>query len=637
MSVTIIEFIVFRPVFRPTLAGQLLVFQLTVILLVLAAVAGVSLAQSQSVFAVEQGRRVTQLAESLAASDLVRELLPAPLPAQTLAPEIQSSLERWQVSSVTIADAAGEVVASTNPLLIGTELTLSAGVLDGRGWRGEIEIGGRTELVGQAPVFGPVDRDEGPLVQLGVAVVGQEVPSPAAMLAGDSPDLLLYLGVASALGIAGSWLLARRIKRQTFGMEPREIAGLAEHREAMLYGIAEGVVALDPQQRITLVNDVGRRLLDLPEHSVGRTLGELDLTARLRNVLSGTVTGSDQVVLQGNRVLVVNRMPVEKDGRALGAVATLRDRTELAQLERDLGSFRSTAEALRAQAHEFDNKLHTISGLIQIGEQEEVVAYIDALNRHRQSLDLSIGEPIRDKAIAALLMAKSAQASERRVRLDVVDGSGLGALAPEDSADVGTVLGNLVDNAVDAAAGLASSAPLPRRSGSEAWVAVDIRERDGAVRISVHDSGPGVPPESAREVFAHGYTTKAPAHTGGTAERGIGLALTRLVCEHHGGSVILEDTDAGARFTAVLPLLGEADEPGNGYSGEARGPSMGGEVREPDFASGPDADEPTDGSGREPRKPTTSTDTEPSEATADPTQAPGLRPRSPSRTVKEPT
>ncbi len=542
MSVSIIEFIVFRPSLRPTLAGQLLLFQLTVILLVLTAVAGLSLAQSAAVFDAEQGRRVTQLAESLASTDLVRGRLPEPAPAQTLAPQIQADLERWQVSSVTVANAEGKVVASTNPLLIGTYLPLGDGVLDGRGWRGEIDLGGRTELVGQAPVL----SEERLGMQLGVAVVGQEVPSLAELLVEATPTLLLYLGVASVLGVAGSWLLTRRIKRQTFGMEPREIAGLAEHREAMLYGIAEGVIAVDVQHRVTLVNDVGRRLLDLPDGAVGRTLDNLDLTGRLRDVLSGTVTGSDQVVLQGNRVLVVNRMPVEKDGRPLGAVATLRDRTELAQLERDLGSFRSTAEALRAQAHEFDNKLHTISGLIQIGEQDEVVRYIDALNRHRQSLDLSIGEPIRDKAIAALLMAKSAQASERQVRLEVVEGSKLSPLSAEDSADVGTVLGNLMDNAVEAAAG--NQGPLP--IAAEAWVAVEIVESQEAVHITVTDSGPGVPPETAEEVFAHGFTTKAAA-----GEHGIGLALTRLVCEHHGGGVHVANTADGARFTATLPLL----------------------------------------------------------------------------------
>ncbi|MEU6860673.1 sensor histidine kinase [Glycomyces sp. NPDC046736] len=537
---------------RPTLAGQLLVFQLTVILLVLAAVAGLSLAQSAAVFATEQGRRVTQLAENLAASNLVRDRLPAPAPAQTLAPQIQSDLVRWQVSSVTLADAEGLVVASTNPLLVGTVLDLGAGVLQGRGWKGEMELGGRTELVAQAPVLGADGSTHG--VQLGVAIVGHEVPSLLDRLAGASPNLLLYLGVASVLGVAGSWLLARRIKRQTFGMEPREIAGLAEHREAMLYGIAEGVVALDPQHRVTLVNDVGRRLLDLPGDSVGRALADLDLTSRLRDVLTGAVTGTDQVVLQGNRVLVVNRMPVEKDGRALGSVATLRDRTELAQLERDLGSFRSTAEALRAQTHEFDNRLHTISGLIQIGEQDEVVRYVDALNRHRQSLDLAIGEPIRDKAIAALLMAKSAQAAERRVRLDIAGGSALPPLEPEDSADVGTVLGNLLDNAIDAAVE-ADTGPQPR---PEPRVAVELRHEDGAVRITVTDSGPGVPPAAAAEIFAHGYTTKAPTSQSSTGGRGIGLALAKLVCEHHGGTVALEPTGSGARFTAAIPLLAAA-------------------------------------------------------------------------------
>ncbi|MCH7229660.1 ATP-binding protein [Glycomyces sp. L485] len=523
---------------RPTLAGQLLAFQLTIILIVLAAVAGLSLAQSAATFNAEQGRRVTQLAERLASNDLVRARVTRPAPEQTLAPLVQSTLTQSQVASVTIADADGRVVVSTNPLLVGDELPVGdAAVFDGRGWRGELDVGEDRQLTAQIPVIGAESSNLGDL--LGIVMIGQSSPTPWERLVDATPNLLLYLGVASALGVAGSWLLARRIKRQTLGMEPREIAGLAEHREAMLYGIAEGVVAIDDQQRITLANDVGRRLLGLPDDSVGKSLAELEVGERLRDVLTGVVTGSDQVVLQANRVLVVNRMHVEKDGRNLGAVATLRDRTELAQLERDLGSFRSTAEALRAQAHEFDNKLHTISGLIQIGEYDEVVGYIDALNRHRRSLDLSITGPVRDKAIAALLMAKSAQASERQVRLDVAEGTALASLHPEDSADIGTVVGNLVDNAVEAATG-----------SPEAWVSVEIRQREADVEIVVSDSGPGVPPETAQEVFTHGFTTKA-AESG---DHGIGLALTKLVCEHRGGGVTVANTADGARFTARLPL-----------------------------------------------------------------------------------
>lgn len=555
MSVSKIEFIVFKVSRQPTLAGQLLAFQITVVVLVLVAVAGLSLAQTAATFNDVEGRRVTSLAERLASNDLVRARIDQPAPATTLAPLVQGTHTQSNVASVTIADAAGSVLVSTNPLLVGTALPVGdEAVFDGRGWRGEIEAGGERLLAAQVPVLGSgSENDLGEL--LGVVMIGQTVPSIPERLGDASPNLLLYLGVASALGVAGSWMLARRIKRQTFGMEPREIAGLAEHREAMLYGIAEGVVALDDQHRITLVNDVGRRLLDLPADPVGRDVADLRLGERLRDVLTGVVSGADQVVLAGSRVLVVNRMGVVKDGRSLGSVATLRDRTELAQLESDLGSFRSTAEALRAQAHEFDNKLHTISGLIQIGEYDEVVDYIDSLNRHRQFLDLSIRGRVRDNAIAALLMAKSAQASERQVRLEVAETTDLGALSAKDSADVGTVVGNLVDNAVDAAGSQAA------RTGPDAWVRVEIRQEGEAVEIAVTDSGPGVPPEAVAAVFEHGFTTKAAESAPRRISRavdsrghGIGLALTKLVCEHHGGGVAVAETGGGARFIASLRL-----------------------------------------------------------------------------------
>jgi sensor histidine kinase regulating citrate/malate metabolism len=364
-------------------------------------------------------------------------------------------------------------------------------------------------------------------------------------LSGASSYLLAYLGIASGLGVAGSWLLARRVKRQTLGLEPREIAGLAEHREAMLYGIAEGVVALDPQHRLTLVNEMGRRLLDLPADCVGQSLDGLGIDGRLRDVLAGATDAAeprDEVVVRHGRVLVMNRMTVTKDGRPLGSVTTLRDRTELARLEREIGAFRSTSELLRAQAHEFANQLHTISGLIQIGEQDEVVRYIRALNQRRQSLDVTLSRRVRDTAVAALLTAKSSLAAERRVALRVSDRTALDRLAPADAADVATVVGNLVDNAVDAAA-----AP---GEGQEAWVEVELRQDATGVEIVVRDSGPGVAPELAREVFSHGFTTKAARQ----GERGIGLALTRLVCERHGGEISVTNTPEGAMFTARMTV-----------------------------------------------------------------------------------
>ncbi|MFD9119213.1 ATP-binding protein [Streptomyces bottropensis] len=561
----------------------MLVLQLAIVVVVLLAVAAVSLTQSAATFNRVEGRRVTALAEQLAANPLVRDRLARPVAHEALAPLVSSVQTQSGVTSVTVADADGRIVSSTDPTVIDRAMPVGEGAAAGRGWSGPLTFDGSRELVAQVPVLGAtVDDDLGRL--LGTVMIGEAAPTVWQRLGGASSYLLAYLGIASGLGLAGSWLLARRVKRQTLGLEPQEIAGLAEHREAMLYGIAEGVIALDPQHRLTLANDMGRRLLDLPEDCVGKSLADLGVEGRLRDVLvgaqeagaggreGGTSAGGDEpgareggaqgrgdgdapadrrdeVVVRRGRVLVMNRMTVTKDGRHLGSVTTLRDRTELARLEREIGSFRSSAELLRAQAHEFANQLHTISGLIQIGEQDEVVHYIRALSRHRHSLDVTLSRRVRDTAVAALLMAKTSLAAERRVILRVSESTALDRLAPEDAADVATVVGNLVDNAVDAAATTTVS------EAHEAWVEVELRQDASSVEIVVRDSGPGVAPELAREVFSHGFTTKAARE----GERGIGLALTRLVCERHGGEISVTNTPDGAMFTARMTVSHLAD------------------------------------------------------------------------------
>lgn len=565
---------------RHTLAGEMLVLQLAIVVVVLLAVAAVSLTQSAATFNRVEGRRVTALAEQLAANPLVRDRLVRPVAHEALAPLVNSTQTQSGVTSVTVADADGRIVSSTDPTVIGDPLPTGEGATPGRGWSGSLALDGSHELVAQVPVLGATDANLGRL--LGTVMIGEASPTVWQRLSGASSYLLAYLGIASGLGLVGSWLLARRVKRQTLGLEPHEIAGLAEHREAMLYGIAEGVIALDPHHRLTLVNEVGRRLLDLPEDCVGKSLADLGVEGRLRDVLAGAAEADkryeadkslevdkrdkvdkryevdksleidkrdeadqrDEVVIRRGRVLVMNRMTVTKDGRLLGSVTTLRDRTELARLEREIGSFRSSSELLRAQAHEFANQLHTISGLIQIGEQDEVVRYIRALSRRRHSLDVTLSRRVRDTAVAALLMAKTSLAAERKVTLRISDDTALDRLAPEDAADVATVVGNLVDNAVDASA--AADEPDDR----EAWVEVGLRQDASSVEIVVRDSGPGVAPELAREVFSHGFTTKAARE----GERGIGLALTRLVCERHGGEISVTNTPDGAMFTARMTV-----------------------------------------------------------------------------------
>ena len=538
---------------RLSLAGQLLVVQMVILLGVLVTVALVSLAQSDATFTRTEGRRVSAIAEQLASTPIVRtEMSPGGV-VNVLPAVVQSVVTQYNVTSVTIADADEIARVSSDPTIDKTRIPLGApAVGEGASWTGVMDVQGERMLVAQSPLlYTPTSSSEAaPLpvgAQLGTVMVAVRMPSAWDRLQGNSSYLPTYLGIALVLGGVGSLLLARRIKRQTLGLEPAEITGLAESREAMLFGLAEGVVALDTNERITLVNNVAHRLLDLPEHAVGMRLDDLPIGPRLRDVLRGVTDDGadgvqrDQVVLRRGRVLVMNRMQVSKDGRPLGSVTTLRDRTELADLEREIGSFRSTTELLRAQAHEFANQLHTISGLIQLGEYDEVVGYVDSVSEHRAQLDLTVSRRVRDTAVTALVMAKAAQATERRVELRVSDDTSLGRIGPRDSADVAAVVGNLVDNAIDAAAS---------SEGDDKWVELTIRQDASSLEVSVVDSGPGIAPELVTEVFTHGFTTKA-ARAG---ERGIGLALTRLICQRRGGEVEVESTPTGAKFVARLTV-----------------------------------------------------------------------------------
>jgi two-component system, CitB family, sensor kinase len=529
---------------RVPLATQLVVVQLVLIAAVLVAVSAVSVEQTRISFQRDQGQRVLALAEVLAASATVRDTVGTD--NDTLLPAATTQLQATTgIGLVMVVGVDGVVLASSNPLLVDEQIAWpELAAAPERSSTATTQLGGQSYLVAAAPILSNPETTGEPVRQLGIAVVGEENPSRLDALATAAPTLITYLGAAMVLGIVGSLLVARWIKRQTLGLEPAEIAAVVEQREAIFTGIAEGVIALDPSDRVTMVNPLAARLLSLPPDTAGQSLDELKIEGRLRDVLTGTNGDEpDAVVIRSGRVLVLNRSPVVHDGRTIGSVTTLRDRTQLADLESEIGAFRGTTDLLRAQTHEFANQLHTISGLIQIGDYDEVVGYVDALTEGRAALDLTVARRVRDRPVAALLIAKSAVAAERQVSLRVSQQTHLDALEPGCSFDVATVLGNLVQNGIDAAASVSG-----REGGS--WVQVEIHQSGRAVELIVSDNGPGVDATIATEVFEHGFTTKA-AQDG---ERGIGLALTRLICRRRGGEVEINNTADGARFVARMTI-----------------------------------------------------------------------------------
>ncbi|WP_231743098.1 ATP-binding protein [Mycobacterium sp. GA-2829] len=516
-----------------SLAARFLVFQLLVVAVVLLAVAAVSVAQSTREFRDTRGQRMIAVAENVASTPIVRDRFADPFAARVLAPELDRAVALSGAELAEILAPDGRVLASSDPSRVGVRVDLSSTRADeGRAWSGDDDVDGVHSLIGQVPALS--SRGE----VLAIASVSEPYPSAWQLLSGAGERLLLYLGLAAALGLVASWVLSRRINRHTRGLEIAEIAGLAEHREALLHSIREGVVAVNTGGVITLLNDSAQELLGLTAGAVGLRADAVGLDPAVVEFLLSGEDGRDVVIATRTRVLALNRRSASSGGRWIGTVTTMRDSTELAALQAQLSSHKSVTDTLRAQTHEFANQLHTISGLVQLGEYDAVRDLIGELTRRRAEISDAVTRRIADPAVAALLIAKTTLAAESGVTLRLDPGSHLGALEPALATDVITVLGNLIDNAVDVSVGSAT-----------AEVAVSIDDTDG-LAITVADTGPGVPEHLREEIFARGVTSKADAPGG----RGIGLALVRLVTAQHGGAVSVSDRpDGGAVFTVRMP------------------------------------------------------------------------------------
>ncbi|KWX67678.1 ATP-binding protein [Mycobacterium sp. NAZ190054] len=523
-----------------SLAGQFLVFQLVVVAVVLVAVAAVSVAQSEGEFREMRGQRMIAVAENMASTPIVRDRYDDPFAARTLAPEVDRAVALSGASLAEILGPDGVVRASSDPSRIGVRVDLGASRADeGRAWFGDVDVDGTHSLVGQVPILSSAGD------VLAVASVSEGYPSTWALLSGAGERLLVYLGLGAALGLVASWLLSRRIKRHTRGLEVAEIASLADHREALLHSIREGVIAVNNDGEITLLNDGARDLLGVADGAVGRRVDTVGIDPAVVSFLVSAEDGrdaaaEDTVIATRTRVLALSRRPATSQGRRIGTVTTMRDSTELAALQGQLSSHKSVTDTLRAQTHEFANQLHTISGLVQLGEYDAVRDLVGTLTRRRAEISDAVTQRISDPAVAALLIAKTSLAAESGVSLLLHPDSHLSALDPALATDVITLLGNLIDNAVDVSVG----AP-------DAEVTVCVDDRDG-LTISVLDSGSGVPEHLREAIFARGVTSKSDVPGG----RGIGLALVRLVTAQHGGTIEVDDApEGGARFLVRLKAV----------------------------------------------------------------------------------
>jgi two-component system CitB family sensor kinase len=453
---------------------------------------------------------------------------------------------------IVVTDRDGIRYSHPNPALVGRKLEEPVAALDGRDHVGIDEGSLGHSANGKAPVFadGSGTAAGGPAAggtvvggtAVGGTVIGQvSVGILETTVAGQQRHQVVIIAVYSLLalgfGMVASWLLASRIKQVTFGLELAEITSLLQEREAMLHGIREGVIGFDRKGRVNVINAEAQRLLQVGPGVLGRPLAEVVAAGRLRDLLSGAIDGADQVALTEGSLLVVNRMPVVLAGRDAGSVVTLRDRTEMEALIRELRGVSSLIDTLRAQEHEYANRLHVLLGLLEMGEPAEAVRYLSDIVHGSFARAEQLRARIEPPALAALLIAKITVAAENDVDLVVAEDSHLDRPGA-DPQQLLTILGNLVDNAIEALAGQ----PAPRR------ITVRITDADG-IRIVVADNGPGVSTAELARVFTDGYSTKV-SNRG--MRRGLGLALVQRIVRRAGGTVEVTP-GPGARFEVWLP------------------------------------------------------------------------------------
>ncbi len=335
------------------------------------------------------------------------------------------------------------------------------------------------------------------------------------------------------------------VKRASFGLSPAELTGLLQEQEALLYGISEGVIGCDQSGRVRFFNKEAKELLGLPDISFMRPLSVLVRGKRLKELLTEVNDiEHDSVVVLGEHVLVVNNIKVEREGVHLGSVVTIKDITEWENLLREFDGMVGMTEALRAQAHEFSNKLHVIVGLIGLGYPQEAMELALDLTKDHATITAALEGAIDSKTIVALLLAKSAIANEKGVALEIDPVSELkGDLHCE--LELLTILGNLIDNSIEELSNMGTFS----ESRSMGWITVKITSEGETLKLIVSDSGRGVPIALQETIFMDGFSTKA-SRSG--ARRGLGLALVKQIVEKHKGEIRVTSIP-GACFEIILP------------------------------------------------------------------------------------
>lgn len=360
--------------------------------------------------------------------------------------------------------------------------------------------------------------------QIGVAVVGYRLPSVLEVLGGMKWEIALALTLSIAFGLWGALILSRRVKKQMLDYEPHEIAKLYTERIETFNAMHEGIIAIDKEFTVTIFNPKARQILGIGEQNLlGKKIYDILPDTRLPEILDFNQPIYNKELHINQHTILSNRVPIEVDGETVGAIAIFQDRTEVKKLAEELTGVKEFVQALRIQNHEHKNKLHTISGLLQLGHHQEAMDYIVEVQTTQEKTTNFLNQRIQNQNIAGLVLSKINRGKELGIDV-MMDGHSTLERLPEklDFHDFVVVFGNLVENAFDA---------LQLTSSSSKEIFISIDQNDETLSILVEDNGVGMTDQQIQKIFDNGFTTK------NSANHGIGLYLISDILNKTNGSI----------------------------------------------------------------------------------------------------
>jgi len=483
------------------------------------------------------GKRALQVSKTVAQIPLVRKKILMPHPDGTLQKLAEKIRHETGAEFIVIGNRESIRFSHPKPDRLGKKMVGGDNALalnQGKSYISKAVGTLGPSIRGKVPIF----SDSGKVI--GIVSVGYLLEDVEEIIRAHQYKVGLLIGGLMLLGIFGAISISSRFKKAIFGLEPEQIARLFTERAAIIESIREGIVAIDRNAEVTVVNQVAIESLGKKDESeiIGQHIKHVLPGAKLSHILTGGKQRIDQELSVGDATMIINTVPMLDNEKIIGAVASFRRKDELDILAKQLSQVKEYSEMLRAQTHEYSNKLHTIAGLIQIGHEKEALELIGKESAGYQGLIAFLAKAVPHPVLAAFIIGKYNHAQELRIDFEIDPDSQLVDVPTELNREkLLTILGNLLDNAFDAAL----------QGEKSPQVKLSMTDIGNDLVFEIEDSGAGVSPELSNKIFDKGFSTKH-------ADRGQGLYLVKKALRDLGGEMTLSDSDmGGALFSVFIP------------------------------------------------------------------------------------